>query len=78
LKSIDDIPYVLIGTVLVTVGFIVGNLFFYQHTWQLILAPFAGAILGCLAGLLALRGRKLPYYATMRDFKAAMKQENDR
>jgi ribose/xylose/arabinose/galactoside ABC-type transport system permease subunit len=78
LKSIDDVPYVLIGIVLATVGFLVGNLIFHQHLWQVIVAPFAGAIMGFLAGLIALRGRSLPYLATLRDFKAAMKRETNR
>ena len=75
MKSIDDLPYALIGAALATIGFFVGNLVFYQHTWQLVVAPVVGAALGLLAGALALRGKKLPVLATLGDFKEAMKRE---
>jgi hypothetical protein len=77
LKSLDDMPYVLIGTILATVGFFVGNLFFYRYNWQLIVAPVIGAILGFAAGVLVLQGRKLHFSTTLGEFKAAMKRQNE-
>lgn len=75
LKSIDDLPYALITTIFITACFILGTLFVYRYNWQLIVGPIAGALLGFLAGVIALRGKKLRLSATMGEFKAAMKDE---
>ena len=74
MKSIDDMPYAMIGTCLGAVGSLVGNIVFYRYGWwQLALAPVLGATLGYVAGVWALRDRKLPIGATMGDFKATMR-----
>jgi hypothetical protein len=73
MKSIDDMPYAIIGACLGAVGFLVGNIVFYRYgLWQLATAPVTGAILGYVAGVWTLRDRKLRIGATMGDFKAAM------
>jgi uncharacterized membrane protein YfcA len=66
---IDDVPYALIGTLLAVIGFFLGNLVFHQYTWQVVIAPIVGGILGFLASVMTLRSKKLPISATMRDFK---------
>lgn len=73
MKSIDDMPYAMIGACLGAICFLAGNIVFYRYGWwQLALAPVFGAFLGCVAGVGTLWGRKLPIDATMGDFKAAM------
>jgi hypothetical protein len=73
MKSIDDFPYAVIGACLGALGSLVGNIVFYRYGWwQLALAPVLRATLGYVAGVWALRDRKLPIGATMGDFKATM------
>jgi ribose/xylose/arabinose/galactoside ABC-type transport system permease subunit len=74
LKSIDDLPYALICTVVIAACFLFGNLLVYQYNWQLIAAPVVGVLLGFLAGVSTLRGKKLRFSATIGEFKAAMKK----
>ena len=74
MKSIDDMPYAIIGACVGAILFFAGNLFMYRYLWQLELAPVVGAVLGYVAGVWTLRDRKLPISATMGDFKATMRK----
>jgi uncharacterized membrane protein YfcA len=73
MRSLDDMPYAVIGAVVGAVLFMFGTLFVYRYDWQLVAAPVVGAILGYLAGVWTLKDRKLPIGSTLRDFKTAMK-----
>lgn len=75
MKSIDDIPYAILGAGLGAACFLLGNAVTYQHPWQLWLAPVAGGVLGYVAGVMTVRSRKLPFTATLREFRAANPQE---
>jgi len=75
LRSIDDIPYALVGTAIGAMCFFLGNLVFFKSPWQLALAPVVGAVLGYVAGIAALRDKKLPSAATMGQMKGALKDK---
>ena len=76
MKSIDDMPYAVIGACVAAIIFFVSNLFVYRYLWQLELAPVVGAVLGYVAGVWVLRDRKLPIGATMAEFKATMNKKS--
>jgi hypothetical protein len=76
LKSIDDISYALLGTVLAATCFLLGNVIFYKAVWQLVAAPFVGGVLGLVAAASVLRDMKLPLAATMGDVKACQKRKD--
>jgi hypothetical protein len=73
LKSLDDMPYAILGALVAATIFMVSTLFVYRYGWQLVAAPIVGAILGYIAGVWTLKDRKLPIGSTLRDFKATMK-----
>jgi ribose/xylose/arabinose/galactoside ABC-type transport system permease subunit len=75
MKSIDDIPYAILGAGVAAACFLLGNAFTYQFLWQLWLAPVVGGALGYVAGVMTLRSRKLPFTATLGEFKAANSAE---
>ncbi|WP_407155062.1 hypothetical protein [Bradyrhizobium sp. STM 3557] len=76
MKSVDDLPYAFVGAIFGGVCFFLGNLLFNHSAWQLIMALVVGAILGCLAGVMALRSKRLSCSATMREMKLAMERES--
>jgi hypothetical protein len=71
-KLIADLPYVVFVTLLGAAGFLIGNLVFFQFSWQLVAAPIVGGLLGFLAGVLEVRSKKLTFFATMREHRTAM------
>jgi hypothetical protein len=73
MKSLDDVPYAILGAAIGAMTFSLGNLLFFQYWWQLELAPIFGGLLGYIAGVSVLRERNLPIGSTLRDFKATMK-----
>lgn len=77
MKLIDDLPYVVFVMLLGAAGFLIGNIVFFQSLWQLVAAPIVGGLLGFLVGVLELRSKKLPIFATMREHRAAMVDDTD-
>jgi hypothetical protein len=76
-KSIDDAPYALVGATLGAVGFLLGNLVLNYGSW-LVGAFILGAVLGFVAGILALRSKKLSPFATVGEMKLAIKRESEK
>ena len=74
MKSIDDLPYALVGTVFITTCFVLGTLLVYRHNWQLIAGPVAGLVFGPVMSAIVLRSKRLRLSATMGELKKAMKK----
>ncbi|HKS20171.1 MAG TPA: hypothetical protein VJS63_13280 [Bradyrhizobium sp.] len=70
MKTLDDVPYAVLGAIFAAVCFFIGNLVFYRSLWQLLVAPMVGALLGLITGIQVARSKKLRPFATLREFKA--------
>jgi hypothetical protein len=77
-KSVDDIPYALVGAVLGAVCAFPGNLLFHRYAWQIGAAPIAGGVLGYVAGIMALRSKRLSASSTMAEMKLALRREREK
>jgi hypothetical protein len=83
LKLINEIPYLLFGTVFPLMVFSLPALLFssvLDHTdswWLLIAVPLTTAILGFLWGISDLRKRGLNYSTTMGELTEAMKRDGE-
>jgi hypothetical protein len=74
-KSLDDIPYIVIGMGFAAAGFFLGTLLCYQSLWPLLAGPTFGAVLGCIAAAMVLRKKELPLSATLGDVKASLRRD---